>query len=211
MDSLSILILIFLVFIIISTLLIVGFFKLSKLPFKFPHLFSSSSYSKETIALNDQLKTKIKSIKFQILNKGNKESQLTRMHAKLRKSNNVNQLNVFASDTQKIIDEKFDDYTDFNESELDYKMHDSLKSTSLSFAFTSSTSSSDFYSNIILKEKNKSNKILNNLINNNFNNVNYNTTAINMDNISIPNSIQTCTSETINNSENLDISLGSKN
>jgi hypothetical protein len=73
-------------------LLVVGFFKLSKLPFKFPHLFSSS-YNKETIALNDQLKTKIKSIKFQILNKGNKESQLTRMHAKLRKSNNVNQLN----------------------------------------------------------------------------------------------------------------------
>jgi NAD(P)-dependent dehydrogenase (short-subunit alcohol dehydrogenase family) len=38
MDSLSILILIFLVFITISTLLIVGFFKLSKLPFKFPHV-----------------------------------------------------------------------------------------------------------------------------------------------------------------------------
>lgn len=202
MEIISILILILIILIIISALIAIGLSRLSKLPLKFPHLFYS--YDKETIALNDQLKTKIKSLKFQFLNAGNKESQLTKMHAKLRKTNNPN-LNIFASDTQKIIDENFDD---LNESDMEFRLNDSLKSTSLSFAFSSSTSCSDFTkTNTLVNKKNSK------LIDKNINLINYNTTAINLDNISIPNSIpatyNTDDNSTIGNVSSF--SLNSKN
>jgi len=124
--------LIFIVLLVVTALLVIGLSRLWKLPLKFSHLFDA--YDKETIALNDQLKTKIKSLKFQLMNSGAKQSQLTKIHDKLRKSNNPN-LHIFASDTQKIMDENFDYFIDMNDSDPEGLMHDSLKSTSLSFAF----------------------------------------------------------------------------
>ena len=79
-----------------------------------------------------------------------------------------------------------------NDSDPEGLMHDSLKSTSLSFAFSTSTSCSDFnaLNNKIYKEKYKSNKVLlntnMNLIDKNVITVNYNTNDVNLDNISIP-------------------------
>ena len=200
MEILSILCLIFIILFIISILFVIGLSRLTKIPLKFPYFFYS--YDKERIALNDELKTKLKSLKFQFLNGGAKESQLTKMHAKLRKSNNPN-LNIFASDTQKIIDDNMDD----NLSDYDLKANDSLKSTSLSFAFTSSTSGSDF-TKVFHNNELKSNK----LNNKNAKNIaNYNTTAINMDNISIPNSIPTLYDDNSTLGDASNFSLNSKN
>ena len=114
------------------------------------------------------------------------------MHDKIRKSNNPN-LNIFSSDTQKIIDDKFDHTIEmYDDSDPECLMHDSLKSTSLSFAFSTSTSCSDFnaVNTKAYKEKYKTNKVfLNtkmNLIDKKIANVNYNATGPNLDNISIP-------------------------
>lgn len=198
MEILSFLCLILIILIIVSILLVIGLSRLTKIPLKFPYLFYS--YDKETIALNDQLKSKIKSLKFQLLSGGAKESQLTKIHAKLRKSNIPN-LNIFASDTQKIIDDNYDDLSDY-----DLKANESLKSTSLSFAFTSSTSGSDFTRVNELKTAklgNKNQAICKKVTDSS-------TTTINMDNISLPNSITTY-GDTSTFGEASNFSLNSKN
>ena len=100
LDILSALFFVFLVSFAIFILLYIGFAKLFKIQFKLPTL---DHYNRDRFEFKDKLKSKVRSVKVFLLN--GKESQLIKIHKKLKKSDNSNnaELTVFESDTQHIL------------------------------------------------------------------------------------------------------------
>lgn len=85
-------------------MVVIGRLRLSKISNK--SYLLSLDFSKDRHELNDKLRAGLKSIKM----RGQKPSELTRLHNKMRNSNiNDSNLNIFAPDTQQIIFEMGED------------------------------------------------------------------------------------------------------
>lgn len=102
-DVFAILVLILVIIVSIVVLIGIGYAKLKKLPFKFPQY---ESYDEKKERIKEKLISKYKSIKHQFKS-SKKESELTRLHRKLKENNSLDgsHLNVFESDKRNILNE----------------------------------------------------------------------------------------------------------
>lgn len=88
---------------------LIGRLRLSKITHTSPLL--GLEFERERFDLNDKLSSKLKSFKFELMNQ--KQSELTKMHDKLRNTNlNDSNLAIFPSDTQNIMFEMSDETSD---------------------------------------------------------------------------------------------------